>query len=134
MISIDLGSTNSVGFQAATLQTKAVALESNPLGDTPPVGVKVELSSAGIAKANSAQSNSDDSTNPIKVLEKRMKEIQKQIAEAQAQLQAIEANKSLTANEKQAESGAIEATLAQLNAALTTASNALVKLEEQQGQ
>ncbi|WP_397448978.1 hypothetical protein [Pseudomonas sp. NA-150] len=135
MLSVNLTTNTGVGFQAATAQTKAAAAaETNPLGDAPAAGVKVDLSTAGIAKSKAAQPSDDDTANPVKVLEKRIKEIQKQMAELQARLQAIEANKHLTVDQKQAEAGAVQSQLAQLSSALGAATTALAKLIEQQAQ
>ncbi|MGS0736444.1 DUF1931 family protein [Pseudomonas sp. GG8] len=133
MLSVNLSASSSTGFQATTPQTRAVAAAASTDEEgtgKAPVSVKVELSTAAIEKAKAAASDSADSTDPIKMLQKRIKELQKQIAEAQARLQAVMSNKSLSPELKQTQASSIQSELAQLTAALFTASASLIKLIE----
>jgi hypothetical protein len=131
MLSVNLSASSSTGFQATTPQTRAVTAAASTDEDgtgKAPVGVKVELSTAAIEKAKAAASDSTDSTDPIKMLKKRIKELQKQIAEAQARLQTVMLNKSLSPEQKQTQASSIQSELAQLTAALFTVSASLIKL------
>lgn len=137
MISANIGSAYSTGFQITTPTSRAADAEAAAQATadgTAPVGVKVNLSTTAIEKSKAAAADAADSTDPVKVLEKRIKEIQKQVAEAQARLAAIESDKHLTPEQKQTEAGTIQGQLAQLNGALTAAMTSLAKLLAKQAQ
>jgi TolA-binding protein len=90
--------------------------------------VQVNLSSAGVAK--SASTSGTSTTDQIKVLEKRIQDIQKQITQQQVQLAKIQSSKNLTADQKQTQASAIQSTVGQLSASLSTANAQLVKLTQ----
>lgn len=126
----ELASLLSATKQATADAAQAVSEESKPA--EPVVGIKVSLSGVGLQKAASEKSDNSDiaeSGLPPSVQQTlvRIRELKQQIAEKMAELQALMADQSITPEDKQARVGAIQTTLAVLNAGLMTANAALEK-------
>ena len=129
------GNNELAALLSATKKTtadaaQAVAGESKP--SEPVEGVKVSLSGVGLQKAAKDKSDNSDiaeSGLPPSVQQTlvRIRELKQQIAEKMAELQALMADQSMTPEDKQARVGAIQTTLAVLNAGLMTATTSLEK-------
>jgi hypothetical protein len=143
-----IGSVGPGGSELATLQSvtrqltdetaDAAATSAKAETTTPVEGIKVSLSAAGMDKATGKDKPNRDieeSGLPNNVQEtlKRIRELKQQIAEKMAEMQALMSDPSLTPEMKQSRVGALQTTLATLNAGLMTANNALTKAIKDSG-
>ncbi|WP_223413906.1 MULTISPECIES: hypothetical protein [unclassified Pseudomonas] len=95
-------------------------------------GIKVSLSGAGLTKAASSHGDNKDIEESglpenIQQILKMIRRLQKQIAEKVALMQAVMADKRLSAEERRAKLGALQAAIGTLNGGLITANMALSK-------
>lgn len=95
-------------------------------------GIKVSLSGAGLTKAASSHGDNKDIEESglpenIQQILKMIRRLQKQIAEKVALMQAVMADKRLSAEERRAKLGALQAVIGTLNGGLITANMALSK-------
>ena len=95
-------------------------------------GIKVSLSGAGLTKAASSHGDNKDIEESglpenIQQILKMIRRIQKQIAEKVASMQAVMADKRLSAEERRAKLGALQATITTLNGGMITANMVLSK-------
>ncbi|MDB5995647.1 MAG: hypothetical protein JWP42_2783 [Pseudomonas sp.] len=108
------------------------AASAGPVTSPVAEGIKVSLSGAGLTRA--ARSHGDnkdieDSGLPenIQQILKMIRRLQQQIAEKVAQMQAVMADKRLSAEERKAKLGALQAAINTLNGGLITANLSLSK-------
>jgi len=95
-------------------------------------GIKVSLSGAGLTKAASSRGDNKDIEESglpenIQQILKMIRRLQQQIAEKVALMQAVMADKRLTAEERKAKLGALQAAIGALNGGLITANMSLSK-------
>ncbi|MFL1524262.1 hypothetical protein [Pseudomonas sp. O230] len=95
-------------------------------------GIRVSLSGAGLTKAASSHGDNKDIEESglpenIQQILKMIRRLQQQIAEKIARMQAVMADKRLSAEERRAKLGALQATITTLNGGLITANLSLSK-------
>lgn len=100
-------------------------------------GVKVTLSSAGLARSEGSAKNSDidesDLPSTIKQLLKLIRELKAQLAEKMAELQALMAQQDLDAETRQMRAQALQTEVSSLSGALSSANAQLVKVMREEG-
>ena len=100
-------------------------------------GVKVSISSVGLARSEASAKNSDidesDLPSTVKQLLKLIRELKAQLAEKMAQLQALMAQQDLDAETRQMRAQALQTEVSSLSGALSSANAQLVKVMREEG-
>ncbi|VVO48482.1 hypothetical protein PS858_00149 [Pseudomonas fluorescens] len=114
----------------STGENSAIALgpATSPVAE----GIKVSLSGAGLTKAASSHGDNKDIEESglpenIQQILKMIRRLQQQIAENVARMQAVMSDKRLSAEERRAKLGALQAAIGSLNGGLITANMSLSK-------
>lgn len=114
----------------STGENSAIALgpATSPVAE----GIKVSLSGAGLTKAASSHGDNKDIEESglpenIQQILKMIRRLQQQIAEKVARMQAVMSDKRLSAEERRAKLGALQAAIGSLNGGLITANMSLSK-------
>ncbi|MHC8291647.1 hypothetical protein ACYZUD_33490 [Pseudomonas sp. XS1P51] len=99
-------------------------------------GIKVSLSGAGLTKAAASHGDNKDIEESglpenIQQILKMIRRLQQQIAEKVARMQVVMADKRLSAEERKAKLGALQAAITTLNGGLITANLSLSKVMRQ---
>ena len=99
-------------------------------------GIRVSLSGAGLTKAAGSHGDNKDIEESglpenIQQILKMIRRLQEQIAEKVARMQVVMADKRLSAEERRAKLGALQAAIATLNGGLITANMSLSKVMKQ---
>lgn len=113
-----------------------LATSASPVSTPLAEGIKVSLSGAGLTKAAGAHGDNKDIEESglpenIQQILKMIRRLQQQIAEKVARMQAVMADKRLSAEERRAKLGALQAAIATLNGGLITANMSLSKAMSQ---
>lgn len=120
--------TRTDAASGAGTEDFASTAQSSPLAE----GIKVSLSGVGMtrsADSHGANKDIEESGLPenIQQILKMIRRLQQQIAEKLARMQAVMADKRLSAEERKAKLGALQAAIATLNGGLITANLSLSK-------